>query len=161
MARENSSKLDKEDRQILNIIQRDCLRPVEQIAFETGLSASSVQRRVRRMRTEGVIERQVAVVDAKKLGFPLTFVAALEVERERKELLVRLKQWLEREEAIQQAIYVTGAADVILTVIAPDIEAYDELTQRLLEDNPNVRRLTTSVGLQVYKRGLFVPTGSP
>lgn len=158
MSQTTTRKLDAEDRQILEIIQRDCLTPAEQIAFDTNMSASSVQRRIRRMRDDGIIQRQVAVVDAKKLGYPLTFIAALEIERERKELLVQLKRWLERETAVQQALYVTGAADIFLIVIAPDVEAYDEITQRLLEDNTNVRRLTTSVALQTYKRGLFVPT---
>lgn len=153
-----STILDNEDRKILGIIQRDCSTPSEQIASDTGMSASSVQRRIRKMREDGIIQGQVTLVDAKKLGYPLTFLAALEIERERKELLSQLRRWLDKEDAVQQAIYVTGAADIILIVIAQDVEAYDAITQRLLENNPNVRRITTSVALQTYKRGLYVPT---
>lgn len=64
---------------------------------------------------------------------------------------------LEREDAVQQAIYVTGAADVFLIIAARDVEAYDQITQRLVMENPNVRRVTTSVALQTFKRGLLVP----
>jgi DNA-binding Lrp family transcriptional regulator len=148
--------LDRGDRRILTILQRDCLTPAEQIAETTGMSASSVLRRIRKMREEGVIEGQVCVVNAKKVGVPLTFVAALEIERERKDLLSKLRKWLDREDSVQQAIYTTGSADVYLIILAKDVESYDEITQRLVEENPNIRRLTTSVALQTYKRGLFV-----
>lgn len=110
------------------------------------------------MREDGVIQAQVAVVDAKKVGLPLTFVLSVEIEKERKELLAQLKRWLSREEAVQQAFYVTGSADLFLIVLAKDVEAYDAITQRMVEDNPNIRRITTSVTLQTYKSGLYVPT---
>ncbi|POF44395.1 AsnC family transcriptional regulator [Pseudomonas laurylsulfativorans] len=150
--------LDRGDRRILSLLQRDCLVPAELIAEKTGMSASSVLRRIRKMREEGVIQGQVTVVDAKKVGVPLTFVTALEIERERKDLLSQLRKWLDREDSVQQAIYTTGSADVYLIILARDVESYDAITQRLVEENPNIRRLTTSVALQTYKRGIFVPT---
>lgn len=150
--------LDRGDRRILSFLQRDCLVPAELIAEKTGMSASSVLRRIRKMREEGVIQGQVTVVDAKKVGVPLTFVTALEIERERKDLLSQLRKWLDREDSVQQAIYTTGSADVYLIILARDVESYDAITQRLVEENPNIRRLTTSVALQTYKRGIFVPT---
>jgi Lrp/AsnC family leucine-responsive transcriptional regulator len=150
--------LDRGDRRILSILQRDCFTPADQIAEETGMSASSVLRRIRKMRDDGVIQGQVMIVDARKVGMPLTFVTALEIERERKDLLSQLKRWLDKEDSVQQAIYTTGSADVYLIVVAKSVEAYDAITQRLVEENPNIRRVTTSVALQTYKRGLYVPT---
>ena len=152
-------ELDKEDKFILAKLQSDSLTPAEVIAQELGLSASSVQRRIRRLRDEKIISRHCAVVDPKKVGNPLVFVASLEIERERKELLIQLRRWLNREEAVQQAFYVTGATDLVLIVLAKDIEDYDSITQRLVEDNSNVRRVTTSVALQIYKQSLSVPIG--
>ena len=61
------------------------------------------------------------------------------------------------EEQVQQVYYVTGTADFVLVVVAPDVGAYDALMSRLMADNPNVRRFTTNVALGVGKRGLLVP----
>ncbi|NVL89313.1 Lrp/AsnC ligand binding domain-containing protein, partial [Escherichia coli] len=91
------------------------------------------------------------------VGKPNFFLAALEIERERPELIARLRQWLAAEEQVQQIYYVTGTADFVLVVVAPDVGAYDALMSRLMADNPNVRRFTTNVALGVGKRGLFVP----
>ena len=149
--------LDAFDRKLLALVQRDAGRSADALAEAVGLSASAVLRRLKRLRDTGVIVATTAVVDPFKTGKPNFFLAALEVERERPELMARLRQWLAGEEWIQQVYYVTGTADFMLVVVAPDVGAYDALMSRLMADNPNVRRFTTNVALGVGKRSLFVP----
>lgn len=151
------SDLDRFDRRLLTLVQQDAARTAEALAEQVGLSASAVQRRLKRLRETGVILGEIAVVDPLKMGKPNFFLAALEIERERPELIARLRQWMATEEQIQQVYYVTGTADFVLVVVAPDVGAYDALMCRLMADNPNVRRFTTNVALGVGKRGLFVP----
>ncbi|WP_424684115.1 Lrp/AsnC family transcriptional regulator [Frateuria sp. YIM B11624] len=150
-------ELDKFDRGILAILQADARRSAESIGAQVGLSASAVQRRLARLREEAVIAAEVAVVDPRRVGRPLTVIVDVEVERERPELLHALKQWIGAEPAIQQAWYVTGEGDYVLIVTARDMEEYEALTKRLLEDNPNVRRFHTRVALGTLKRGLALP----
>lgn len=149
--------LDRFDRALLRIVQTDASLTAESVAERVGLSASAVQRRLQRLKAEGAILGQFALVDPAKVGRPTFFVASLQIERERPELLERLRRWLADEERIQQIFYVTGEADFILVVTAPDVETYDRLMQRLLSENENVRRFTTNVALAVPKRTLFVP----
>jgi DNA-binding Lrp family transcriptional regulator len=150
-------KLDALDRRILVLLQRDARLSAEAIGAEVGLSASAVQRRLARLRDDGVITGEVAVVDPRSVGRPLAMIVDLEVERERKELLLGLQRWIAGEAAIQEAWYVTGAEDYVLVVTARDVEAYEALMQRLLADNPHVRRYRTRVVLGTLKRGLAVP----
>lgn len=151
-------ELDKFDRAILAILQRDARRSAESIGAEVGLSASAVQRRLARLREEAVITAEVAVVDPRRVGRPLTVLVDVEVEREHPELLAPLKRWIEAEPAIQQAWYVTGEGDYVLVVSARDVEDYEALMKRLVGGNPNVRRYRTRVALGTLKRGLVVPT---
>ena len=150
-------ELDRFDRQLLNLVQQDSSRTAEQLAELVELSPSAIQRRLRRLRDEGVIVRESAIVDPRIVGKPTFFVAALEVERERPELLAQLRKWLFVEAYVQQAFYVTGAADFILVVTAPDTESYDAFMSRMVAENPNVRRFTTHVALGVVKQGLAIP----
>lgn len=152
------SILDKADCRILSLLQRDCLLPAEKIAEKIGLSASSVLRRVKKLRGDGVIRGQVAVVDTNKLGVHLTFVTVLEIVKEQKEQLAKLQHWLTHEISVQQAFYTTGSADLYLIVVAANVESYNEVTQRLVAANPIIRRVTTNVTLQTFKKGIFVPT---
>ena len=152
-----TSELDKIDRRILAVLQKDARRPAELIGADVGLSSSAVQRRIARMREEGVILAEVALVDPKRVGRPLTMIVDVEVERERPELLASLKQWIASEPSIQEAWYVTGAGDYVLIVVARDVDDFEALMQRLVADNANVRRFQTRVALSTLKRGMLVP----
>lgn len=149
--------LDALDRAILALLQRDARLPSETVGAEVGLSASAVQRRIARLRESGVIAGEVAIVDPRSVGQPLTAIVDLDVERERDDLLAGLKRWIAAEPAIQQAWYVTGEEDFVLIVVARDVEAYETLMQKLLAENANVRRYRTRVALGTLKRGLAVP----
>ena len=154
-----ADQLDSFDRKLLDRVQRNADLSAEAIGQEIGLSGSAVLRRLKRLKAAGVIQAEVALVDPAKVGRPTFFIVALEVERERPELMSRLRQWLGNEDQVQQAFYVTGSADFILVITARDVESYDALMTRLMADNPNVRRFTTNVALGVNKRGVFVPVG--
>lgn len=152
-----ATPLDKIDRRILAIVQKDARRPAELIGAEVGLSASAVQRRMARMREEGIITAEVAVIDPMSAGHPLTMIVDVEVERERPELLASLKQWIAAQAFIQEAWYVTGAGDYVLIVIARDVDDFEASMQRMIAENANVRRFHTRVALSTLKRGLLVP----
>ena len=149
--------LDRYDRLLLNLLQRDSAPTAERLAERVALSPSAIQRRVKRLKDEGYILAEVALVDPKKVGRPTFFVVSLEIERERPELLASLRAWLAAQGEIQQAYYVTGAADFVLVLTAPDAEGYDIFMNRLVAENPNVRRFTTNVALGVVKRSLAIP----
>lgn len=150
-------ELDKFDRQLLNLVQQDAGQTAEQMAEVVPLSPSAIQRRLRRLREQGVIVRDISIVDPMRVGRTTSFIVAVQVERERPELLAQFRTWLARQEHVQQAFYVTGEADFILLVTAPDTETYDALMSSMVGENPNVKRFMTNVALSTIKRGLFIP----
>jgi len=149
--------LDNFDRQLLNLVQEDASLTAEQLSESVALSVSAIQRRLKRLRVAGVILRHTAILDPKRIGGATFFVVALQVERERPELLTELRRWLSEEPQVQQAFYVTGEADFILVVTAADTETYDALMTRMVAENPNIRRFTTNVALGLVKRGSSIP----
>ena len=150
-------ELDRIDCMLLRLMQENARLPAEKIGATVGLSPSAVQRRIARLRETGVIAAEVAILDPKAAGFPLSMIVDIEVERERPELLAEFKRWIRREGAIQEAWYVTGDSDFVLVVTARDVEDYDALMQRLVNENPNIRRFRTRVALGTLKRGAAVP----
>lgn len=58
---------------------------------------------------------------------------------------------------VQQCYYVTGSADFMLVVTAPDMATYEDFTRRKFFDNPNIRGFRTSVVMDRVKVGLDVP----
>ena len=148
--------LDPFDRKILALVQKDCQLNAEVIAEAVGLSASAVQRRLRRLRADKTICAEIAVVSPEAVGMPMSFLAALEI-KDNYEALPRIRAWAQGEPAIQQVFYVTGSFDILAVVTARDVKSFDALSARLMADIPQVVRMTTHVVIDTLKQGLFVP----
>jgi DNA-binding Lrp family transcriptional regulator len=149
--------IDHLDRKILGIIQIDCQMKAEVIGDLVGLSASAVQRRLKRMRDSRIITAEIALVDRKAAGHPMMFIAGMEIERENYDALSKFRLWLAKQEHIQQVYYVTGSVDLIAIITARDVEQYDEITANLMSENPQIKRVHTNVVLKDMKLGMFVP----
>lgn len=149
--------MDAIDLRLLDLLQRDAGLTNEKLGEMVGASASAVHRRIAKLRTRGIIRSVAAQVDQARLGRPLTFIAALEIERKDPALYDRLQRWLAAEDAVQQAYNVTGSSDFIVVITAATVEQYDELMNEMLAANPNVRKYVTNVVLRSFKKSLFVP----
>ena len=66
--------LDEFDRNLLGLLQENADLTSDQLATKVALSASAIQRRLKRLRESGVIERTIAVVAPRKVGRPNMFV---------------------------------------------------------------------------------------
>ena len=150
-------KLDHFDRDILQLVQRNCQLTAETIADDVGLSTSAVQRRLKRLREEGIIKAEVAIVERKATGTPMVFIVGMEIERDNYDALAKFRLWAEKQDHIQQVYYVTGAVDLIAIVTARDVEHYDDIAALIMAENPQIRRMHTNVVLRDVKLGLFVP----
>ena len=68
MAKIRAITVDEMDRRLLALLQRDTTATAEILGSQIGLSASTVQRRIKRLRKTGVIEREVAIVNTDAIG---------------------------------------------------------------------------------------------
>lgn len=157
MPPKTTATLDSFDLAILDILQRDNTVPQRLIAQEVHLSAPAVQRRIQRLRESGVIRAEVAVLDAAKLGQPLTLVVEVHVHDEHPTRTAGLRQRIEAEPAVQQCYAITGEADYVMIITVASMADYDLLADRLLRGDENVRRFRTSVALGCVKSGMQVP----
>lgn len=152
-----SGGLDVFDVAILDILQRNNTVSQREIAKAVNLSAPAIQRRVQRLRESGVIRAEVAVLDASRLGRPLTLIVAVGVHDEHPQCIEELRQRIMTEPAVQQCYIITGEADFLLVITAATMNDFESITLRLFGDDDNVRRIQTSVALRCLKLGSHVP----
>ncbi|MGA6104074.1 Lrp/AsnC family transcriptional regulator [Pseudomonas solani] len=151
--------LDDYDHRLLAEIQRDATLPQSELGERVNLSAAAVNRRLKRYRDEGIVRRQVALVEPEQLGHPLTLVVQVEVESERIDLLDAMKRSFARCPQVQQCYYTAGEWDFVLILAVRTMEQYTELTRCLFFESNNVRRFKTLVSMSNVKVGLEIPTG--
>ncbi|WP_394844177.1 Lrp/AsnC family transcriptional regulator [Pendulispora brunnea] len=157
MRKDRYDVLDRIDRGILARLQEDARITAEAMAPDVGLSIAAVQRRIKRLREEGVIQKEIAVVDPFKLGQAMTFVVSVELDRERLTDLDDFERTMRSESHVQQCYRVTGTTDFVLILLAHDMTDFETFTRRALYENGNVRRFTTNVVTSRVKVGLSVP----
>ena len=149
-------QLDKSDKIILTQLQEDARISIDALADCCGLSVASVQRRLKKLRENKIIEREVAIIDPQAVNQGMTFVISVKLERERLDQLDAFRRRAREEPQVQQCYYVTGDADFILICIAKDMIDFEALTHKLFFENTNVRQFSTSVVMDRTKIGLFV-----
>lgn len=148
--------IDSSDRLILSTLQTDARVSLDSLAHLTGLSPATVQRRIRRLRESGVIQRDATILDADALGWGMSFLVLVEMERERLDVLDAFKRRMRAEQQVQQCYYITGDADFALICLARDMKDFEQLTRRLFFDDSNIRRFRTSVVMDRTKVSLDV-----
>lgn len=152
-----SYALDAFDLKLLEIMQVDAQRPIAAIAEAIGLSVPACYRRIRRLRATGAIEREVAMVRPKTLGWPLSMIVLVMLEREGPRTIEEIMATLQAEPEVIEAWNVTGDFDLAVRVVARDMEGYDELVQRLFSADERVRTFKTLVVIRQVKAWSPVP----
>lgn len=151
------SKIDRIDARILEAVQKDNHQTSEELGRMVGLSATACQRRLKRLRSEGIIEADVAIVSPKAVGRPVSMLVLVSLERERADIIDRFKQSIRSTPEISIGLYVTGEEDFALLITARDMEDYERFTRRFFYENPDIKGFKTLVVMDRVKAGLTVP----
>ncbi len=149
-------KMDEKDLKILRLVQSNARLTAEAISQDVGLSAPAVQKRLQKLRTEGVIEREIAVLSPSKLGRGMTIIVEVLLERESRAHLDAFKRRMRSAPQVQQCYYTTGEGDFVLILVVEDIKEYEEFTQTYFFDESNISKFKTAVVMDRVKISLDV-----
>ena len=151
------AKLDRADVALLEAVQRNNRLTSEELAALVNLSPTACQRRLKRLRAEGVIESDVAIVSPKAVGRPVSMIVMVSLERERADIVDRFKRSIRAAREVMLGYCVTGDADFILVVTAQDMESYEAFTRRFFYENPDIKGFKTMVVMDRVKASFALP----
>nr|WP_086490083.1 Lrp/AsnC family transcriptional regulator [Novosphingobium panipatense] len=148
---------DAFDLRILTELQRDARISMPDLSEVVGLSAPACYRRVRALREQGAIEREVTLVSPRTMGWLVTMIVLVSLDTDKgrvvDDLIARLRQARE----VIDVWYVTGDHDLVLQVAAQDMQHYDAFARRVLHGEEHVRTFKTLVVMQHAKRSAPLP----
>lgn len=154
-------KYDRIDARILEIVQKNNRLTSETLGEFVGLSATACQRRLKRLRTEGIIETDVSIVSPKAVGRPIQMLVLVTLERERSDIIDKFKKAIKASADVVNGFYVTGDADFVLYVTARTMEDYEHFTRRFFYENSDIKGFKTMVIMDRVKAGFAIPIDSP
>ena len=147
-----SVTLDPFDHRLLDLVRRDTLMPARLMAERIGLSESAVLRRLRRLRSTGVIVADVAIVDPGRLQPSITIHVLVELHQSNLRAEQAFARKMQQRPEVIGAWNVTGRTDFLLIVAVPTIEAYQHFSDAVLAADDDVRLFETLVSLREIVR---------
>lgn len=150
------ARLDRLDRQLLACLQADNLQTADRLAEQVGRSPSAVARRLRRLRASGAVAADVSLISEEAAGNPLSAVVHLQLERHAPHEGDALRRRLVASPNVQLCFDISGGFDILLLVVADDMDAYNRFAAAMLE-KPPVHRFETSFVKRRVKATLAVP----
>ncbi len=157
--------LDPVDRALLDQLQIDASVTNQELAQRVHVSPPTCLRRVKRLREAGLIERDIAILNADRLapllGHGLQAIVEITLDRQGQEAQEAFESRVARDDAVQQCYRVSPGPDFILVVYAQDMPGYLALTQRLFTSDANVRNVKSFFSVRRAKFEPKIPLGSP
>ncbi len=140
-------KLDRVDRRLIHLLQKDGRMPNKAIAQELGISEFTVRRRMKRLLDTGVI-KIVAVANPIDLGFEIAGNLKIKIDLKKTDnVLKRLKK-------IDSVIWValtTGGTDIDVDFVARSLKEFHELLFKKISKIDGVVSTETSLMVDLIK----------
>lgn len=149
--------LDDLDRKLLRLVQKDARLPTQALAEAAGMSSSPVWRRLKRLEEAGVIQGQVALLDAALLGFHTTAYVVVSLKDHSEATVQKFDAFVAWQRQIVECARVTGSGDYLVKVIARDNADFEAFLMRHLLATGVVRETTTSLVLRQTKATTELP----
>ncbi len=150
------ARLDELDRKILAQLQIDAGQSLDEIARKVGSSKTPVWNRVRRMREEGVIQRQTVLLDPEALGFDSCFFVLIRTSEHEAEWQRRFLTALQARPEVLEAHRLAGDIDYILKVRVKNARAYDQFYQALIGE-VKIYNVTALLSMEEIKSTTALP----
>ena len=141
-------ELDSFDRRLLEEVRRDNQQPARVLADKVGLSVSAVLRRLRRLRDDGVIIADIAVVNPVLTGATLTLHVLVKMQSSHSRDVDAFSDMVAQQPEITAIWDITGEDDFLLKLQVNSMEEYDAFSRRFLREDNLVQSFKTMISIR-------------
>ncbi|AYF87878.1 Lrp/AsnC family transcriptional regulator [Pseudomonas sp. JS3066] len=145
------------DRKILRLLQHDADLSAAEVAERVELSQSPCWRRIHRMQEDGLIERKVALLNPKLLGFSITVFVNIKLSAHGRNNLTEFEEAIVGYPEVLECYTMAGGSDYLLKVVAKDIASYERFLRDQLLQRPHVLEAHSNIAMSEVKRTTELP----
>ncbi len=147
--------LDRVDREMIRLLQKDGRIPNTEIAKIIGISEATVRSRLNRLTSENIIQI-VAVSNPLKIGFEIVGIIRIHAEIKKIDHITRE---LEALPEVWFIVHATGGSDIYTEFVTRSMDDLNDLLYRKINGIDGVIRTDTSLILNYIKRRYDWGTG--
>jgi Lrp/AsnC family leucine-responsive transcriptional regulator len=150
-------ELDRIDRKILDLLQKEGRLSMTELAQRVGLSATPCTERVRRLEREGIITGYHARVDPRALGRSLLVFVELKLSAKSNDTFDRVKKELAYVPEVMECHLVSGDFDYLIKARIAEMSDYRRLLGNILLKLPSATESRSYVVMEEVKESLYLP----
>ncbi len=152
----NNVEISSIDRVLLARLQQDVSISMDRLAKLAGVSKTAAWNRVQKLQQQGVIKKQVAILDAVKIGLPETFFIAIKTTQHQEAWLTTFVRVVQQYPEIVEVHRLAGDVDYLMKVQVASTRAFDELYKKLVSEI-DIHSVTSSLSMEVIKQETALP----
>lgn len=152
-------QLDRLDRKILDILQREGRIAITELAARVGLTTSPCAERVRRMERAGVITGYHAQVSPAALDKPLLVFVEIKLAAKGADVFDAVRDELLHMADVLECHLVSGDFDYLLKFRLRDMREYRSLLGAVLKRLPVAAESRSFIVMEEIKESLYLPIG--
>lgn len=126
-------KFDKQDRTILELVQRDATLSVSDIAEKIFISKSACWRRIQSLQDDGVITKKVTILNQKKINLSTTAYIVVRTNQHNEVWAKKFRGIVEDIPEVLEVCRMSGDIDYLIKAVVADLEGYDRLYQKIIK----------------------------
>lgn len=153
------TEIDRTDRRILALLQRDGRITNAKLAGAVHLSPTATLARVRRLTTHGYILGYRAWLNPHKLGTGMLVFVEVLLDRTTPNVLQEFKHAVQDRPEVLECHLVAGGFDYLIKLRAADMSDYHDIAARVLWQLPGVRETRTYAVMEEIKSSSDIHLG--
>lgn len=150
------TNIDPTDKRILQMLQENADFTNKEIASRLGMSVTPIFERIRKLKTNGTIQRVIAIVDKKALGKTLTAYCNVSLKEHAKDFLEKFEREVAELSEVQECYHIAGHYDYMLKVNTRDIENYQLFITKKLAGLENIGNVKSSFVMKEIKHSYVI-----
>ncbi len=149
--------LSMSDRKLLKALQGNLNLSQIELAEQSGLSRTSVWRRVRELEDAGMINNRVALLDPKSLGLQIHVLLSVSMVQHSDKIRQSFETHVKQLPEVMECFSVSGERDYVLQIISRDMESYNEFLNTKILHHASVHSASSSFALRRVKYTTALP----
>jgi Lrp/AsnC family transcriptional regulator len=151
------TKLSRADHRLLEALQKDVTTSQVDLSERSGLSRTSVWRRLRELEDDGLIEGKVALLNTRQLGFQIHVLLSVSMVKHSVRTREQFERHVQTLPEVMECFSISGDRDYLLHIVSRDMESYNDFLNTMILDHPSVHSASSSFALRRIKYTTALP----
>lgn len=149
--------LDRVDKQILKLLQKDSSLALNDLAEAVNLTTTPCWKRLKKLEDAGIIKKRVMLLDPERIGLSFTAFVMVQTSDHSHEWYRRFVDTVTEYDEVMEFYRMAGEYDYMLKVVAKDMRRFDEFYKKLVNSVQGLSKVTSTFAMESLKYTTELP----